>query len=208
MSFNDIKPVYRELLLKLAMTMSQDEIFQRSKTIMALNKKKRKRHQPPPPVPQSGSLGSFFKSFSKNTPSKTDSMASKKSTIKNSTLSNNQISQSDKKSVQKSRSRRNNVTGKSLTKADISGPIIISTKVPEKVPEELVDDAYVSCSECGTNYESVSVCTYEGCSMRVKKPQARTGIVEYSDSTIKLRETNHRIQYTKRNFAVPITDQF
>ena len=42
MSFNDIKPVYRELLLKLAMTMSQDEIFQRSKTIMALNKKKRK----------------------------------------------------------------------------------------------------------------------------------------------------------------------
>ena len=39
MSFNDIKPVYRELLLKLAMTMSQDEIFERSKSIMASNKK-------------------------------------------------------------------------------------------------------------------------------------------------------------------------
>jgi hypothetical protein len=39
MSFNNIKPVYRELLLKLAMTMSQDEIFERSKTIMASNKK-------------------------------------------------------------------------------------------------------------------------------------------------------------------------
>ena len=38
-SFNNIKPVYRELLLKLAMTMSQDEIFERSKTIMASNKK-------------------------------------------------------------------------------------------------------------------------------------------------------------------------
>merc|ERR1719397_2047803 len=45
MSFNDIKPVYRELLLKLAMTMSQDEIFERSKTIMASNKKFRKKQQ-------------------------------------------------------------------------------------------------------------------------------------------------------------------
>ena len=35
-SFNEIKPVYRELLLKLAMTMSQDELFQRSKHIMSL----------------------------------------------------------------------------------------------------------------------------------------------------------------------------
>ena len=38
-SFNEIKPVYRELLLKLAMTMSQDEIFQRSKNILNAEKK-------------------------------------------------------------------------------------------------------------------------------------------------------------------------
>ena len=41
-SFNEIKPVYRELLLKLAMTMSQDELFQRSKNIMSQEKKKTK----------------------------------------------------------------------------------------------------------------------------------------------------------------------
>ena len=34
MSFNGISPIYRELLLKLAMSMSKDEIFIRSKNIM------------------------------------------------------------------------------------------------------------------------------------------------------------------------------
>merc|ERR1712012_746042 len=42
-SFNEIKPVYRELLLKLAMTMSQDELFARSKNIMSQEKKKGKK---------------------------------------------------------------------------------------------------------------------------------------------------------------------
>ena len=41
-SFNEIKPVYRELLLKLAMTMSQDEIFQRSKNILQQQQKESK----------------------------------------------------------------------------------------------------------------------------------------------------------------------
>ena len=174
MSFNDIKPVYRELLLKLAMTMSQDEIFQRSKTIMANTKKKKKRHQPPPS--NSGSLGSFFKSFSKS-PSKTNSMASKKSTITNSTLSSN-LSANERlileRSLQKYKNNCKSSNGKGLTKADISGPIIISSKVPESKPrkkevssssgEDLVDDAYVSCSECGTATTYESVCTYEDCS--------------------------------------------
>ena len=42
MSFNRIEPVYRELLLKLAMSMSKDEIFIRSKTIMDQEKDKKK----------------------------------------------------------------------------------------------------------------------------------------------------------------------
>merc|ERR1711997_757885 len=44
-SFNEIKPVYRELLLKLAMTMSQDEIFQRSKNILNAKKKESKEKE-------------------------------------------------------------------------------------------------------------------------------------------------------------------
>ena len=176
MSFNDIKPVYRELLLKLAMTMSQDEIFQRSKTIMATNKKKRKRHQQHAAPANSGSLGSFFKSFSKSS-SKTNSMASKKSLMSNSTVASN-LSAKERarleKSLQKKQKTPQRATGKSLTKADISGPIIITEKKKEIIApkEDLVDDAYVSCSECGTNYESV--CTYEPCSCRVKKPQPRS----------------------------------
>jgi hypothetical protein len=42
MSFNGIAPVYRELLLKLAMSMSKDEIFIRSKTIMDQEKDKKR----------------------------------------------------------------------------------------------------------------------------------------------------------------------
>ena len=40
MSFNNIKPVYREMLMKLVMTMSKDEIFIRSQNIMNEQKKK------------------------------------------------------------------------------------------------------------------------------------------------------------------------
>ncbi|XP_044019253.1 formin-J [Aphidius gifuensis] len=41
MSFNDLKPLYKEFLLKLASTLTQDELYQRSANIM----KKRKRPQ-------------------------------------------------------------------------------------------------------------------------------------------------------------------
>ncbi|CAG9104373.1 unnamed protein product [Plutella xylostella] len=40
MSFNDLKPIYKEFLLKLAVTLTKDEIFQHSKAIMKKQKKK------------------------------------------------------------------------------------------------------------------------------------------------------------------------
>merc|ERR1719348_815616 len=43
MSFNKIKPVYREMLMKLVMTMSKDEIFIRSQNIMNEQKKKKNK---------------------------------------------------------------------------------------------------------------------------------------------------------------------
>ena len=190
MSFNDIKPVYRELLLKLAMTMSQDEIFERSKTIMAHNKKKRKRHPPPAPS-NSGSLGSFFKSFSKSS-SKNNSLASKKSpstahTTLTSGLSAKQRAQLTRRAEREQlRPAKSNKTssGKVLTKADISGPIIMSTKGPAgKSVKEEVEDVYMSCSECGgseSTYESV--CNYEGCTCREARGQARP--VESSASSV------------------------
>nr|CAD7264097.1 unnamed protein product [Timema shepardi] len=40
MSFNDLKPIYKEFLLKLAVTLTKDELYQRSKSIMRRQKHK------------------------------------------------------------------------------------------------------------------------------------------------------------------------
>lgn len=40
MSFNDLKPIYKEFLLKLSVTLTKDELYQRSKSIMRRQKKK------------------------------------------------------------------------------------------------------------------------------------------------------------------------
>lgn len=41
MSYNDLKPIYREFLIKLAMTLTKDELYQRTKVIMTEQKRKR-----------------------------------------------------------------------------------------------------------------------------------------------------------------------
>lgn len=43
MSFNDLKPIYKEFLLKLAVTLTKDELYQRSKSIMRRQKKRQSR---------------------------------------------------------------------------------------------------------------------------------------------------------------------
>ncbi|XP_054281428.1 uncharacterized protein LOC129005632 [Macrosteles quadrilineatus] len=43
MSFNDLKPIYKEFLLKLAVTLTKDEMYQRSKSIMQRQKNRRKK---------------------------------------------------------------------------------------------------------------------------------------------------------------------
>jgi hypothetical protein len=182
MSFNDIKPVYRELLLKLAMTMSQDEIFERSKTIMAHNKKSRKKQQAADQKAdiQTGSLGSFFKSFSKsNSKSSTMASSSKKSSMSSVSIehapSRGRNTFDSGFASHSSRTTKSN-KGRSLTKADISGPIpIVSKASPRAVsPRDQVDDAYGSCSEC--TYETYGSCTYESC--RLKAPQRRPSTKE------------------------------
>ncbi len=173
-SFNEIKPVYRELLLKLAMTMSQDELFQRSKNIMSQEKKKSttkakdKSKKDKKAYPVSASEQSTLSSFLKLNFSSSKTSSSKASTMAK-----------DNK--------------KSLSKTDISGPIPIhpppsmaktpkttrkatsplpplpinnnkpgpvKKQPPQPSPDDFVDDAYVSCSDCC--YESA--CTYDTCS--------------------------------------------
>uniref|UniRef100_A0A340TYK5 PID domain-containing protein n=1 Tax=Glossina morsitans morsitans TaxID=37546 RepID=A0A340TYK5_GLOMM len=45
MSFNDLKPIYKEFLLKLAVTLTKDELFQRSKNIMRRQRKKKQKRK-------------------------------------------------------------------------------------------------------------------------------------------------------------------
>ncbi|XP_057652717.1 uncharacterized protein LOC130891771 [Diorhabda carinulata] len=46
MSFNDLKPIYKEFLLKLSVTLTKDELYQRAKSIMRRQKKKLLRKAP------------------------------------------------------------------------------------------------------------------------------------------------------------------
>ncbi|CAH1185705.1 unnamed protein product [Phyllotreta striolata] len=46
MSFNDLKPIYKEFLLKLSVTLTKDELYQRSKSIMRRQKKKMLKKSP------------------------------------------------------------------------------------------------------------------------------------------------------------------
>lgn len=68
MSFNDLSPAYKEMVMKLALTLSKDEMFRRSKNIMrhqqsstANNKSNKSRAAKsassslPPPVPRGDS---------------------------------------------------------------------------------------------------------------------------------------------------------
>jgi hypothetical protein len=204
-SFNEIKPVYRELLLKLAMTMSQDEIFQRSKNIIHQEKKKMKNKnkskKSKKSYPTSASEQSTLSSFLRMTFSSSKSQQQAAS-AKNTLEPVKRLGYDTGVSILSKSSSSN----KGLTKADISGPIPLtgtlnpsgrslptlqsaSAKTPilpravASKPEisesnanpiikktssnEMVDDAYNSCSECG--YESV--CTYDTCSCLEKSPK-------------------------------------
>lgn len=46
MSYNDLKPIYKEFLMKLALTLTKDELYQRTKAIMTEQKRKRNNRRP------------------------------------------------------------------------------------------------------------------------------------------------------------------
>ena len=129
-SFNEIKPVYRELLLKLAMTMSQDELFQRSKNIMSLkkttqekkknkakgqkstnsNNKKNNSNKYPVSASEHSTLSSFLKlNFSSSKQNKNNAAENNNNTS-NTAATNTKVAYADSSKI---------------TKRDISGPMPI-----------------------------------------------------------------------------------
>ena len=150
-SFNEIKPVYRELLLKLAMTMSQDEIFQRSKNILnaekknkkkedkkvsnSLNKKEQKSKAKPSNkkvytsqstlggrASEQSTLSSFLKM--------TFSSSKNKENVNRAASSNNKSSSGYESSQSVTPHNNLNVSkGYHISKADISGPVDVPARI-------------------------------------------------------------------------------
>ncbi|CAG7834646.1 unnamed protein product [Allacma fusca] len=77
MSFNDLKPSYQELILKIALTLTQDQLYQKSKQAMKkhqqYNMRKKSNKNPDLPEDNSQFLNLLLKSFSKITSGKAPS---------------------------------------------------------------------------------------------------------------------------------------
>ncbi|CAB4063229.1 unnamed protein product [Lepeophtheirus salmonis] len=133
-SFNEIKPVYRELLLKLAMTMTQDEIFQRSKNIISQKKSTKSQNNNHSsgsgPSKNDGILGSFFNKKNKN---------GEETDISNPIP----------------------ITGKYSNSSTQTRPVKSAPLPPVPQSKLLEDEAYSCCGGCGTDYETVD---YSDCS--------------------------------------------
>ncbi|KAE9545750.1 hypothetical protein AGLY_001293 [Aphis glycines] len=57
MSYNDLKPIYKEFLMKLALTLTKDELYQRTKAIMTEQKRKRNNKRRPAVATQAAGRG-------------------------------------------------------------------------------------------------------------------------------------------------------
>ena len=142
MSFNNIKPVYREMLMKLVMTMSKDEIFIRSQNIMNEQKKKTKGK----PWTNFGSKAAKESKLLKNPPKQ----------IKG-------LQQQGKKKINKADIGLPvpiNIPKKFAVRVEdlLEGVEVpkVSKEAGKKVVEETeaeTEDPYTSCSECG--YQSL-----------------------------------------------------
>ncbi|XP_032778963.2 uncharacterized protein LOC116917561 isoform X2 [Daphnia magna] len=203
MSFNDLTPAYKEMLMKLALTLSKDEMFQRSKNIM--------RHQ----------TSNLSKTKSKGkadvTRNETNKLAARDSDAEHSTSSSriSSVLRATKKSFSKWGAARSVSTGYSVTKEEkqASEPQLIKNIKIIKSPEPSIvsvaplvfptkhfnpktplpprsvvannkngivnkaPDYSASCSECGYDSESCSHKCY--CSFNETQSQDTT---DYSDA--------------------------
>ena len=143
MSFNNIKPVYREMLMKLVMTMSKDEIFIRSQNIMNEQKKKTKGK----PWTNFGSKAAKESKLLKNPPKQIKGIQQGKKKINKADIGLPVPINIPKKFAVRVEDLLEGVEVPKAPKA--------VKEAGKKVVEEEVEteDPYTSCSECG--YQSL-----------------------------------------------------
>ena len=144
MSFNNIKPVYREMLMKLVMTMSKDEIFIRSQNIMNEQKKKTKGK----PWPNFGSKAAKEAKLLKNPPKQIKGLqqpqSQQKKRINKSDIGNPVPISVPKKFAVRVEDLLEGVEHPNITKG-------VNNNKNDK--NTTLEDPYTSCSECG--YQSL-----------------------------------------------------
>ncbi|KAJ6623921.1 hypothetical protein Bhyg_16364 [Pseudolycoriella hygida] len=146
MSFNDLKPIYKEFLLKLAVTLTKDELYQRSKSIMRRQKKKKLRRTKSMALSHrkglilgSKSLKKVFSKFrSKSVPVK--------------------YSKSVAENLEKTKKIEHNITGTSSS--DVSEP-----RNEHNINQQNRNSSsgYVSCSECSYDSEACTCTSADRC---------------------------------------------
>lgn len=190
MSFNELAPAYKELLMKLALTLSKDEMFQRSKNIMRLQTSKSKKTKS-----QSGSAKSADSEAEHSTSSSRISSvlrATKKSFSKwgasRSATNGYSVSKDDKQSSEPQLLKNARLKISEPLTLPVAPPIVLPTPTPKNFKTPLPPRAVVaknitnktdyapSCSECGYDSESCSHKCY--CSLNESQSQDGT---DYSD---------------------------
>ena len=146
MSFNNIKPVYREMLMKLVMTMSKDEIFIRSKNIMNEQKKKGKNK----PWVNFGSKAAKEGKLLRNPPKQIKGIQQQKKKINKADIGN---------PVPISIPKKFAVRVEDLLEGAVVDP---GDKKKGDHNHDKQEDPYTSCSECGYQSLCGSLCS---CSM-------------------------------------------
>lgn len=183
MSFNDLKPIYKEFLLKLALTLTKDELYQRSKAIMRRQKKKMLKAKKKRKKAMSTKFKKLRSIFTKplkaklKTPTqqvanvKVDEKKPPESSISTSSYDTRQFQpkearrQSYKRRSSESKmsaSRRQRERTSTSEESDFFSMRKSKSK-PQHYPNRNSSSGYVSCSECSYDSDTCTCVSADKC---------------------------------------------
>ncbi|XKL64336.1 hypothetical protein PGB90_004422 [Kerria lacca] len=199
MSFNELKPIYKEFLMKLALVLSKDELYHRSKSIMKSQKKRKTPNLKKVITTKKGLKNVFRKSLVKLKTNKSKSCSCVKSDSKfyNDGTSTDSFFLTDKppKLDAKLRPTKNfNARHKTFrfrsqritsTSEDSDYPNVNQRKFKNKIKEDALrpsSSGYFSFSECSYDTESCTCTSADKCYCSLNKnKQIKKSKTNYTD---------------------------
>lgn len=218
MSFNELKPIYKEFLMKLALVLSKDELYNRSKTIMKRQKVTQKKAPPLKKVitTKKGLKNVFRKPLVKLKPKNTTCSCKKSSSkVYNDSTSTDSffLKEKSKPEMPKLRpTKTTNVRHKTFkfrshriisTSEDSDYPNVVNRKYSKnKVKDDVLrpsSSGYFSFSECSYDTESCTCTSADKCycslnkslhAKKTNKPSSQTDFSTYSCDTLACHKWN------------------